>query len=113
MRYRKYLKVALPTLEYTQLCARADAHGMTLSAFVRSVLASDQQTLDIGTVLSRIDRQLARVVGTTTEKSVDPEPLLVEIILLARELVADRNAQLLMKVNQQLDVRYPQRRKTL
>jgi len=107
---RKYLKVALTPDQYADLSIRADRAGLTLADYVRTNLADTRQVIEVEEVLARIETKLAApVVNPTTVTPGVLEPLLVENLLLVRELVAERNAQVLTRVAQQLNSRYPGR----
>jgi hypothetical protein len=111
MKKVRYLKARLTTGEYEALKALADAAGLTVSEYVRSVLAKEREAEEIEATLARIEAQLAApVVLPATETAGGVlEPLLVESVLLMRELAAERNAQVLARVAQRLNALYPER----
>jgi hypothetical protein len=110
MKKIRYLKARLAEDEYRELVKRADAMGLTVSEYVRLVLARDQQAVGIEAVLSRIESKLtATVVPPTTVAADTLEPLLAENLLLVRELAAERNAQVLTRVAQKVNTLYPGR----
>ena len=109
----RYLKARLPAREYDALKAAADAAGVTLSDHVRTVLATQQAALDQARFLMALEAHLqAAPVAVSDAAPADLEPLLTEVLLLARELAADRNAQMLARVAQQLNHLFPNRRLT-
>ena len=68
------------------------------------------QTVDVERVLARLDAKLAvPVVSPATATPTVLEPLLVETLLLIRELAAERNAQVLPRVAQKVNTLYPER----
>lgn len=101
MSKRKYLKVALPAHEYTALTLAADHRGLTLAAFVRSQLGERQKPITLEAQLSRIEAQIQR--GHESSNSNEFSLKLFEVLLLVRELVAERNAQVLVRVRQKID----------
>ncbi|MET3138205.1 hypothetical protein AAKU61_002571 [Undibacterium sp. GrIS 1.2] len=109
----RHLRARLPGAEYTALKIAADLSGLTISEHVRCVLQRDQQALEQGDVLAKIDAKLACIAPTSEPQNstADLEPLLVELLFLIRELVAERNAQVLGRVANQLNSLYPTRKK--
>lgn len=96
---RRYLKVALVPEVYSALCRQADARGQTLSDLVRERISSTEQAVTVETVLARVEQKLAApVVEKTTVSADDSARALTEILYLARELAADRNAQIVARV---------------
>ncbi|MGV3582860.1 MAG: plasmid mobilization protein [Methylophilus sp.] len=106
MKRRKFLKVAVTPDEYAKLSIEADKQGLTLSAYVRNQLTNKQQAVDAEQALARIEAKLQPAKGASTEL----EPLLVESVLLIRELVAEKNPQALPRVANRLNTQYPERR---
>lgn len=102
---RKTLKVAVTPDEYKKLIIAADVDGLTLSSYVRNQLASKQQAIEAETALARIEAKLM----PARESSTQLEPLLVETLLLVRELVAERNPQVISRISQRLNSTYPSR----
>jgi hypothetical protein len=110
----RHLRARLPQEEYQPLKIAADRAGMTLSEYVRCVLVRDRQALEQEQFLAKIDARLSGVLRAPELKDLagtELEPLLVETLLLIRELVSERNAQALSRVALQLNVLYPTRRK--
>lgn len=103
---RKYLKVGLSPDDYANISIAADTQGLTVSAYVRKQLADRLQVVTTEQALSRIESKLQPAKVASTEL----EPLLVECLLLIRELVADRNPQILPRVASRLNIQYPERR---
>lgn len=106
MKRRKFLKVAVTPDEYSELSILADQQGLTLSAYVRKQLADKRQTIEAEKALARIEAKLQPAKGAPTEL----EPLLVESLLLIRELVAERNPQVLPRIANRLNTQYPERK---
>ena len=92
----KYLKVRLPAAEYQQLAQEADLAGMTVSSYVRRSLQQQRQTLLLEDVLAKLDARLSTPAAPSAPPANNRQ--LDEILLLARELAADRNAQILARV---------------
>lgn len=106
MKGRKYIKVVVTFDVYTKLCIEADKQGLTISALVRSQLENTKQVIQVEVALARIEAKLQPSKASRLEL----EPLLVESLLLIRELVADKNPQVLPRVASRLNTQYPQRR---
>lgn len=112
-----HLKARLTQAEYQSLIARADSAGMTISEYARTVLARDREHVDIDAVLADMRAQLAAAaqasataVATTRAALQGPDPLLVEVIWLLRELAAERNAQVLSRLASKLDAAFGRER---
>ena len=93
------LKARLAREEYEALRAQADAAGLTISEQVRVILARDRQAIGVETVLSQVQAMLPA-------RAAHPDPLLVEVLWLLRELASERNAQALIKVGARLDAAF-------
>lgn len=101
---RKYLKIAVTPEFYASLARTADERGLTLAALIRAQLEQPQAShapSAIEAALARIEAQLAAKPAGS-----DHELLLTEIVLLVRELAAERNAQVLARVRQQLNAKF-------
>lgn len=109
----RHLRARLPEIEYSKLKTDADAVGLTISEHVRCVLQRDRHALEQEDFLAKIDAKLACISPASESQNltVDLEPLLVELLFLVRELVAERNAQVLGRVAHQLNNLYPMRKK--
>lgn len=109
----RHLRARLPEIEYAKLKKDADAIGLTISEHVRCVLLRDRQAFQQEDFLAKIDVKLASIssVPELQNPAADSEPLLVELLFLIRELVAERNAQVLGRVASQLNHLYPLRKK--
>lgn len=105
------LKIRLTRAEHQQLVARADATGLRISEFARTVLAAEHQALGVENVLARLEARLTETPATPSASSTHLEALVAEVLLLTRELAQDRNAQLLARATQKLNTLYPTRRK--
>lgn len=104
---RKYLKIAVTPEFYATLARTADERGVTLAALIRAQLEQPQPSpasSAIEAALARIEAQLAQ--GATKPAGNEHEQLLTEIVLLVRELAAERNAQVLARVRQQLNAQF-------
>lgn len=100
-----HLRARLPANEYSAVKSAADQAGLTLSEHVRCVLSRDRQVLEQEQFLKKIDSKFAALSGTgaQTDRSLKLERLLIEVLLLTRELAADRNAQILARVSAKLN----------
>lgn len=109
----RHLRARLPEGEYLSIKIAADRSGLTLSEHVRCVLIRDRQALSQEQFLAKIETNLAGITHApeAVSSGTELEPLLVEALFLIRELVADRNAQVLGRVAHQLNTLYPQRKK--
>lgn len=109
----RHLRARLPEIEYTKLKTDADAVGLTISEHVRCVLQRDRHALEQEDFLAKIDAKLACIspVLEPQNSTTNLEPLLVELLLLTRELVAERNAQVLGRVASQVNNLFPERKK--
>lgn len=108
-----HLRARLPDDEYLKLKEDADAEGLTLSEHVRNALLRDRVSFSQEQFMARIDAKLAAIPqsSATADTEINLEPLVVETVLLIRELVAERNAQILGRIAHQLNVLYPERKK--
>lgn len=104
---RKYLKIAVTPEFYASLARTADERGLTLAALIRAQLEQPQPApaapAAIEAMLARIEAQLAQAMKPAGNEH---EILLTEIVLLVRELAAERNAQVLARVRQQLNAQF-------
>lgn len=105
-----YLKVRMNADDYKSTKERASEAGLNMSEFVRTVLDANEQASTVNTILQRIEENLPSNSNNLLEKS-EHDPLLVEVLFLVREIVAERNAQILARIAQRLDVMYPWRDK--
>jgi hypothetical protein len=87
----------------------ADVQGLTLSDHVRVLLERDAEMLSQAELIAKLDAKLTSVTPSTGPQNpaTDLEPLLVEVLLLVRELACDRNAQILARVSAQVKQLYP------
>jgi ribosomal protein L12E/L44/L45/RPP1/RPP2 len=113
----RHLKARLSEAEYQALVECADAAGLTISEYARTVLARDRERMDVEAVLADIRAQLASAAAASAAAAVTtpaalpiPDPLLVEVIWLLRELAAERNAQVIGRVTSKLDSAYGRQR---
>lgn len=109
-----YLKVRLDAAHAQTLKSEADALGMTVSEHVRLLLGRARHALDQAQFLGKLDDKLAAFPDAAAPPpgGTDHEPAHAEVLLLLREIAADRNAQILSRVTQQLNARYPDRKKS-
>lgn len=108
-----HLRARLPEDEYLALKISADVAGLTISEHVRNVILRDRLALSQEQFMSKIDTRLAAVsrASPTVSSDMELEPMLVEVLLLIRELVAERNVQALSRTANQLNTLYPERKK--
>jgi hypothetical protein len=109
----RHLRARLPDEEYRAIQVSADSAGLTLSEHVRNLILRDRQALSQEQLLVKIDAKLAAICQPFSGQKVsaDLEPLIVESLLMIRELVAERNAQVLGRVAHQMNSNYPERKK--
>ena len=109
----KHLRARLPDSEYELVKVAADKLGLTISEHVRSVLASGRLAIAQEALLDRIDSHLLHrpTAVNSTQEVQELEPFVVEILLLVRELVSERNAQILSRVSTQLNNSSPGRKR--
>jgi hypothetical protein len=103
----RWAKTRLEEPEYAALAARAGLAGLAVSAYIRSLVVEQRAQFDAMAAVHALEDRLRRDMGAS---SVDVEPLLVEAVLLAREVLAQREPQALARVRAQLDARYPGRK---
>lgn len=110
-----HLRARLPGDEYLALKKAADEEGLTISEYVRNVFLRDRLALSQEMFLAKIDIMLASIsqppATVNTDSNADLEPLIVESLFLVRELIAERNPQILGRIAQQLNNLYPERKK--
>jgi hypothetical protein len=103
------LKIRVGPELNTRLRQGADAQGLTLSDHVRVLLERDAEMLSQTQLIAKLDATLSSVTPTAGPQNPVPdlEPLLTEVLLLAREIACDRNAQILARVAGQLKQLFP------
>lgn len=102
----RWAKVRLTEPEYAALSARAGLAGLTVSSYMRNLVTAEREQFDARQAMVGLEERLRRDVGAAR---VDSEALLVEAVLLSRELLALREPQALARVRAQLDARFPGR----
>ena len=109
----RHLRARFPEDEYMALQLAADKEGLTLSEHVRNHFLRDRKALAQEQFLLKIDAKLLsfRQSSASMAPSLDIEPLLAELLYLIRELVSERNVQVLGRVANQLNTLYPNRKK--
>jgi hypothetical protein len=105
-RLSKWAKVRLAEPEYAALAARAGMRGLTVSAYLREAVTVDRAQFDAREAVLGLE---ARLRGDLGANRGDSEPLALETLLIARELLALREPQAMMRVRAQLEARYPGR----
>ena len=91
---RRYLKTAVPVDEYTEICRRADAEGMTLAGYVRVAVARDADRHSVAETMTAIRAALPSSQAVAAESiSRSIEPALEEVLQLMRLLAAQSNPQ--------------------
>ncbi|WP_215796674.1 plasmid mobilization protein [Paludibacterium yongneupense] len=106
-----YLKTRLSPAENRALSRDADEAGLTVSEYVRTILMREREAVSIDRLVARLDQMLTEhaTQGRGSEFSTsrgDAELLLVECVMLLRELSADRNAQILSRVSSVMDAKF-------
>jgi hypothetical protein len=79
-----------------------------VSSYLRGLIAAERGDFDIADAMRAMEDRLRRDLGASSVAAL--EPLVVEGILLSRELLASRDAQALTRVRAQLDARFPGRK---
>ena len=102
----KWAKARLTAPEYAALAARAGLAGVTVSAYLRELITAERQQFDAREAMVCMEERLRRDLGAS---NVGREALLVEAVLLTRELLALRDPQAMTRVRAQLDSRFPGR----
>ena len=103
----EFIKVRVNRDEHRDVQKRADAMGLTLSEYVRATVTAVHERLDVVTALEALRVQCAAHTQPPTPH-VDPvaqDSLVLEAVLLLRELAAVRDAQILSRVRAQLTQR--------
>lgn len=97
------LKLRLSAEDRQALRLAADRMGCTVADLARRRLTAGGQQEVIQLLLERLDARLAQPVVAPSPALPDAvERTLFEVLLLVRELAADRNPQLIARVAQQL-----------
>ena len=111
-RRNRYLKVRVTSTEYQTVMARAGEAGINTSEYVRTVLADNQQAINVELLLHKIDAHLPTKNNMDELASnMEADPMLIEVLLLVREIVAERQAQTLARTANRLDLMFPGRKK--
>jgi hypothetical protein len=104
----RYLKVRMQAEAYEQLKNRAAKNGTAISTFACALLEFDESKLKIDFELAEIKshlQELAVLLVTTNNKPTNGKEVnirLLEVLLIARELAMDRNAQIISRVSMQI-----------
>lgn len=106
-RLSRWVKARLDEAEYAALAARAGVAGESVSSYIRRLVVAERNDFDAAEALHALEERLRRDLGASP---VALEPLVVEAVLLAREVLANRDAQALARVRAQLDSRFPGRK---
>lgn len=107
----QFLRARIDTDSYARIRADADAAGLTIGEHVRCIIDRDRELRRRETLVLAAEERLRAGASRPDTGSMDIEPVLIEIRLLLREMLAERNPQILARVSQQLDHMYPNRRK--
>lgn len=87
MSRRRYLKTSVSQEEYVDACQRADAEGLTTSAYLRAVLARDVGRQNITQTIH------AALLSAPTPAAPGIEPDVQELLQLVRLLASQANPQ--------------------
>jgi hypothetical protein len=103
----KFLKARIPMALYDELLVRAAEEGKRLSTYTRDLLRQHLEAMSVAAALVRIEAAIgaqAAAVNATATASADHgmRPLLLEVLLLVRELAMQSNAQIVSRVVAQL-----------
>lgn len=105
----RFVKVRLSPKEYGEVARRADGAGVTLCEHIRQQVLSVHAQLDMTAELS----SLRTLVAIPSKSEPSGELFAAEALLLLRELVAGRDAQILGRVAQRLDAIYSTERRKI
>lgn len=91
----------------------ADRQGITRSEHIRLTLKRGQEAQNQMQFIAYLNTRLDACTPVSPPKNTnaDIEPLIVELLLLTRELVAERNIQILGRIANQINNLYPLRKK--
>jgi len=106
-----FLRARVDAESYARIRADADTAGLTIAEHVRCVIERDRELRRRETLVLAAEERLRAGASRRDAGSTDVEPLLIELRLLLRELIAERNPQILARVSEQLNHMYPNRRK--
>jgi len=95
----RFVKVRLSPDEYRDVLRRADTDGLTMCEHIRQQLLGAHDQLDLQAELAALRAQLGAI---QTSRASSGDPLVLEAVLLLRELAAARDAQMLTRVRAQL-----------
>lgn len=98
-----YVRARMPDRLLKRIKHMADAEGLSVSEQTRRMLERESDVIATEDALKRIEEALARLSAPAIDLD---RSVLVEILFLVRELAADRNAQILFRVNQKLDSQF-------
>ncbi len=84
---RRYIKAAVPVEEYSSICTRADAEGLTLAGYIRVAIARDAERLSICQTMESIRAAIPNSQPHESKNSLaEIEPSLNELLQLIRFL---------------------------
>lgn len=92
----RFIKVRVAPSEYVGIARHADAAGQTMSEYVREQVLAVHRTLDVQAELAALRGLLVAPERSTSST------LVLEAVLLLRELAAARDTQILARVRAQL-----------
>jgi hypothetical protein len=97
---RRYIKAAVPLDEYSSICTRADAEGLTLAGYLRVAVARDEERTAITQTMEAIRAVLP---GSQSPASKNPlveiEPTLDELLQLVRLLASRVDPQAAARIS--------------
>ena len=98
----KVLTVRIPALVYSTLCQEAGELGVPIASHVRRLIEREHEVHQIDELRREIVAKLAELAPATNAGAPSTAATLEEILLLAREIAAHANPQLVSQVHAKL-----------
>ena len=97
----KVLTIRIPVSVYSSLCNQAGESGVTVSAHARRLIEKEH---DAESILDLRDELISKIEGLMpSTKQANDKLEVFEMLLLLRELAADRNPQILQRVRMKVN----------
>lgn len=97
------LSFRVPRDFYREIRESAARNGVSLSQEIKDRLSRLEQISEENSLIKRIEKILPSTPSDNDSGSRSPYPLLVEAVLLLRELIIRRDSQILRKVDAELN----------
>ncbi len=102
----------VPREFHREIKESAAQNGIPLSQEIKNRLLLYEESLKENSLLERIEKILPASLSDQESYSASPYPLIVETVLLLRELILQRDSQILRKIDAELDQLFsPDRKK--